>query len=604
MNIRKIILVVCSVTFALPFVPLVPDHIINLASQAGIAALVALGLVMLTGVGGMTSFAQAVFVGFGAYTTAVLTTTYGWSAWGTLFPALAVTATGALIIGAVTVRLSGHYVALGTIAWGISAYYLLGSLPILGQHTGISSIPALSLGGISLSDPRRFYPVVWIAVVGCTLLTVNLLNSRVGRALRALRGGGHVAEAFGVNSTQAKLGLFIFAAVLAGLSGWLYAHFQRSISPSLFGINSGIEYLLMAVLGGAGQVFGALVGATIVVAMREQLQVYLPLLLGQTGNFETVVFGCVLVLLLFGAREGLWPLLVRRLGVHVGGKFVQPITMVSRQMPQRGSELLSIENLTKRFGGLVAVNNVSFTVRAGDITGLIGPNGAGKSTTFNLLTGTLSRSSGNIRLMDQPLSSLTPPKAASLGIGRTFQHVQLIVAMSVLDNVALGAHLRGNHGPLAAMSRMNMNEERLLLGEAARQIERVGLGEFMHRPAGSLSLGQLRLVEIARALALDPVLLLLDEPAAGLRYYEKVLLAKLLRQLSAEGMTILLVEHDMDFVMNLVNHLIVLDFGAKIAEGPPVQVSREPAVLAAYLGVQKKSDLELTDRAVWQGNKK
>jgi branched-chain amino acid transport system permease protein len=548
--------------------------------------LVSLGLVLLTGVGGMTSFAQAIFVGFGAYTTALLTTAYAWSPWATLLPALVVTACGALVVGAVTVRLSGHFLALGTVAWAVSFYYLFGSLPALGQHTGLSAIPAITLGSFSLAEPRHFYLLVWMAVVACTLLSLNLLDSRAGRAIRALRGGGHAAMAFGVNANAAKLGLFVYAAMLAGLAGWLLAHFQRTVSPSLFGIDAGVEYLLMAVLGGAGHVYGALVGAVVVVVLREQLQVYLPQLLGQSGNFETVVFGAILLLALLVARDGLWPLMARRFPVKPPRSVDTSLSMPRGPMPQQGSELLVAQGLAKHFGGLVAVNNVSFKLSAGTITGLIGPNGAGKSTTFNLLTGALAMSAGRIRMLGREIDSLTPQDAAGLRIGRTFQHVKLVGGMSVLDNVAIGAHMRGTRGPLAAMLRLDRDEESRLLAEAARQIERVGLGQVMHRKAESLSLGQLRLVEIARALALDPVVLLLDEPAAGLRFHEKALLGKLLRQLVTEGIAVLIVEHDMDFVMNLVNRVVVLNFGDHIAEGVPGDVSRDPAVLAAYLGIE------------------
>jgi branched-chain amino acid transport system permease protein len=219
---------------------------------------------------------------------------------------------------------------------------------------------------------------------------------------------------------------------------------------------------------------------------------------------------------------------------------------------------------------------------------LIGPNGAGKSTTFNLLTGVLGMSSGQLQIgadsQARTLDSITPQQAAALRIARTFQHVKLVGSMSVLDNVALGAHLRSKAGPLAAMLRLDRSAEAGILAEAARQIERVGLAEATHRRADSLALGQLRLVEIARALALDPALLLLDEPAAGLRFQEKVLLGKLLRRLSDEGVAVLIVEHDMDFVMNLVHRIVVLDFGSRIAEGEPARIAADPVVLAAYLG--------------------
>ncbi len=561
---------------ALPFI--LTEYQATLAGFVGIAAIAALGLVLLTGVSGQTSFGHATFLGLAAYTTAWMSRYGGWPPLAGLPAGLAITGGTAFLLGLITSRISGHYLPVATIAWCASFFYLFGVLPGLGGFNGFGEIPPL-FPGITRGTAAALIGVVLIAAF---LLCANLLTSRTGRAMRALAQSRIMAESLGIDTARLARSTFVLAALLAGVAGWLFAHVQRYVSPAPFGLSASIEYVFMVVIGGASQLAGAVIGAAIVVLLRDQLTELLPRLLGSSGNFETVAFSIAVILLLHYAPRGIAPALFRGRGSALPDRHT--VALPTRAMPADGALVLETTALEKRFGGLLAASGIGLSVCAGEIVALIGPNGAGKSTTFNLISGALSPNAGSIRMLGHDIQGRGARFIARQGLARTFQHVKLLPDASVLDNIALGAHLRGRAGMLRSMLRLDRGEEAALLHTARIHADRVGLTDVLPDPAGSLPLGRQRLVEIARGLCLDPCVFLLDEPAAGLRLQEKQALADLLRALRDEGMAILLVEHDMDFVMGLADRVAVMDFGQMIAEGRPEQVQDNPIVQEAYLG--------------------
>jgi branched-chain amino acid transport system permease protein len=557
MNRRAALVATLAVIAVMAAAPLwAAPFTITLLNYIGIAALVVLGIVLLTGVGGMTSFGQAAFVGIAAYATGWLTTAEGASPWLGLLFALALTSLVAALLGAVTLRLSGHFLPLGTIAWGIAIYYVFGNMEALGRNNGLSGVPPIAIGSVSFEPTAAIYYLIWGVLVAAMLAIANLLESREGRAIRSLRGGTVLVESLGINAFHVKLITFVIAALLAAVAGWLYAHMIRFVSPAPFDVRTGIQYLFMAILGGSGHILGAVVGAALLTLITN-------------AQF---------------ARGGVMPFVLRYLPRRPPPKIVAAEPLPRRVMPAPGTPLLSVERVLKRFGGLEAVSKVGFDVKAREIVGLIGPNGAGKSTLFNLITGALRPDEGMISFLGADITRVGQRRIAKAGIARTFQHVKLRPSMSLIDNVLLGTYLRTRAGFVRGALRLDRAEEARARAEALRQLDRVGLGADPYGLAGNLPLGRQRILEVARALAADPAMIILDEPAAGLSRPDKRALSDLLRALREEGVTVLLVEHDMEFVMGLVDRIVVMDFGCKLTEGPPALVRADPRVQEAYLG--------------------
>jgi branched-chain amino acid transport system permease protein len=586
MSARQMRMLAAAAVLALAAAPFyLAPFSITLLNYIGVYSFVAVGLVLLTGIGGMVSFGQASFMGVAAYATAWTSALMGYSPWLGLLLALIATGFVAAVLGVATLRLQGHFLSLSTIAWGLALYFTIGNIGALGGYNGINALPPIAIGPIPLVASNHIYYLIWGLLLLTLLAAHNLLGSRIGRAMRTLRGGDALVESIGVNAFQIRLATFVLAALMAALAGWLYAHLGRFVSPTPFDVHMSILFLMMAMIGGSSALLGGIVGAALITLLKNAIQDYLPLIAPSTsGQLEVVVFSALFILFLQRARDGIVPYIAEWLPEPKRAPPAEAEPLPRRTQPERGQVLMRVERANRRFGGLVAVNDVSFDVRAGEILGLIGPNGAGKSTMFNVITGALRASGGRIAFAGKTITNAPQRTIAAAGIARTFQHVKLRPKMSLLDTVLLGTYTRTQAGFFAGALRLDRAEERRSQHEAMRQLTRVGLGNRPFELAGNLPLGNQRVLEIARALAADPILLVLDEPAAGLRRQEKLALADLLRSLRAEGLTILLVEHDMDFVMNLVDRIVVMDFGCKLCEGDPQSVRNDARVQEAYLG--------------------
>ncbi len=565
----------------------------------GLYSLIVIGLTLLGGHAGQISLGQAAFYGIGAYISAIFALRVldvaSWAVWagpvlGTVGAALV-----AYVVGTPILILRGHYLVLGTLGLNIVVDVVIRNLGTLtGGATGLTGIPPLTIAGMTLAGDRVYYFLIWGCVLAALWLGRNLVDSRIGRALAAIRSSEVAAASLGINPAHFKGRVFAFSAALAGLAGALYVHYLSFVSPSPFAFNFSIDLLVMSVLGGIAFLPGAVLGVALLTVLREILRTVMPRALGSGGSaeYEIVLFGLALAVVVILWPGGVWPWAARLLRLPVDVR-TRPLVITrtvdlsgarAAAAAAAGESLLAVEELQKRFGGLLAVDGMSFSVRRGEIYAIIGPNGAGKTTAFNLICGLLAPTRGTVRLNGISLTRRRPYEVAALGVARTFQTPIIFPALTVLENVMVGLHVHLRTGFFSAMLGLGRREDADAAASALGYLELVGIAHRADEPAGSLPFGALRQVEIARALATRPKIILFDEPASGLTAVERRALVQLIRAIRDAGITVLLVEHDVALVMDVADRVMVLNYGERIAEGTPARVRADPRVVAAYLG--------------------
>ena len=585
----------------------------GLAVTVGINALLAMGLILVTGLAGQFSLAQAAFFGFGAYGSALLTVNYGWSAGLALVASAAAATLIALGIGKPIFRLRGHYLAMGTLALAEIFYQLVNNMKVTGGASGFGGISSFNLFGFEFTDLKNQFWLVW-AIVGIALWAcLRITVGREGRALRAIKGHEAAAASCGINVSWSKTRIFAGSALIGSVAGSVYAHQILYVNPPPFATSVSINILAIAVLGGLGSPWGAILGAVAFQLISQVIEAVLPSIFGAAavGAGESLAFGVILVVVLLVRPDGIVGIFgsvresVRYL-VASRGRSADTTPVEEEEVivhvdvaslpkaPRSDSIVLTASGLSKSFGGVKALHGLDLVLYEGEILAVIGPNGAGKSTLQNVLSGNLPPTSGTVTLKGKDITNMQAHAVARRGIARTFQTPSLFPGMTVRENVLIGAYVRGKVGLVrsAIPTVSAVREERQIGQQIDGILEQLGLDHLADQQASELSLGQQKMVELARAFARKPEVLLLDEPGAGLNKMEKQQLALALKKLQSEGLSLVLIEHDMEFVMSLADRVHVLDFGETLRVGSPAEVQSDPAVIGAYLGVESIEDVE------------